>query len=54
MDGLTTVLTCSAPVNPGVTNHMKLAIADASDSRYDSNVFLRAGSFVGGTPVACP
>lgn len=49
MDGLTTVLGCSATVNPGVTNHMKLAIADASDSRYDSNVFLRAGSLVSGT-----
>jgi hypothetical protein len=49
MDGLTTVLPCSATVNPGVTNHMKLAIADASDSSYDSNVFLRAGSLVSGT-----
>lgn len=46
MDGLTTVLTCIASVNVGVTNHMKLAIADASDTSYDSNVFLEAGSFV--------
>jgi hypothetical protein len=44
MDGLTTVLTCSAHVRPGVKNHMRLAIADAGDPAYDSNVFLRAGS----------
>jgi hypothetical protein len=44
MDGLTTVLTCEASVNPNVTNHMKLAIADASDSNLDSNVFIQAGS----------
>ena len=44
MDGLTTVLTCESPVNPGVTNHMKLAVADTSDGSYDTNVFLQAGS----------
>ncbi len=44
MDGLTTVLTCTMDVTPGATNHMKLAIADAGDSRYDSNVYLAAGS----------
>lgn len=44
MDGLTTVLTCTAPVRPGVKNHMRLAIADAGDQAYDSNVFLRARS----------
>jgi hypothetical protein len=44
MDGLTTVLTCTARVEPGVKNHMRLAIADAGDPAYDSNVFLRAGS----------
>jgi len=44
MDGLTTVLTCEASVTPNATNHMKLAIADASDSSLDSNVFIRAGS----------
>ena len=31
---------------PGVTNHMKLAIADASDGIYDSAVFIQAGSLV--------
>ncbi|HEX6596158.1 MAG TPA: choice-of-anchor L domain-containing protein [Acidimicrobiales bacterium] len=44
MDGLTVVLTCEANVNPGVTNTMKLAIADTSDSSLDSNVFIKAGS----------
>jgi hypothetical protein len=45
-DGLTVVLTCNASVTPGVTNHIKLAIADASDFILDSWVFLRANSFV--------
>ena len=45
-DGLTTVFTCTATVNPGVNNHIKLAIADASDTVLDSYVFLRANSFV--------
>jgi hypothetical protein len=44
MDGLTIVLTCMAPVNPGVVNTMKLAIADASDDVLDSAVFLEQGS----------
>ncbi len=46
MDGLTKILGCQANVNPGVKNHIKLAIADASDRIYDSNVVIRAGSFV--------
>ena len=54
MDGLTVVLTCEANVVPGETNHIKLAIADASDSNYDSDIFLRAGSFVATTPTAVP
>ena len=45
MDGLTVVLTCTAQVNANATNHIKLAIADASDADYDSNVFLQSGSF---------
>ncbi len=44
MDGLTTVLTCAAPVNANQTNTMKLAIADVGDSSFDSNVFIEAGS----------
>lgn len=50
MDGLTTVLTCTATVSPGDTNHIKLAIADASDDILDSNVFLAGGSFTSSLP----
>jgi len=52
MDGLTVTLTCNASVNAGATNHLKLAIADATDTLYDSNVFIQAGSLVSGTPAA--
>lgn len=52
MDGLTTILTCNATVNAGVTNHMKLAIADASDNILDSAVFLKGGSLTSGTQIA--
>jgi Divergent InlB B-repeat domain len=48
MDGLTTVLTCNANVNAGVTNHLKLAIADASDTAFDSAVFIESGSLTSG------
>ena len=44
-DGLTVVLTLEAPVNPGVPNQIKLAIADASDRNLDSWVFIKGGSF---------
>jgi hypothetical protein len=44
MDGLTVVLTCEASVNAGLTNTMKLAIADGSDTALDSAVFLKQGS----------
>lgn len=53
LDGITNVLTFQAMVNPGIVNHMKLAIADASDGIYDSAVFIRAGSLVSNeNPVA--
>lgn len=45
MDGLTTVLTATANVNAGKTNHIKLAIADAGDYVLDSHVLIQAGSF---------
>jgi uncharacterized repeat protein (TIGR01451 family) len=48
LDGLTTVMTCTAPVEPDVSNHIKLAIADVGDSGYDSAVFLEGGSFSSG------
>ncbi len=46
MDDLTVVFSVDAQVNQGETNHIKLAIADAGDSILDSNVFLKAESFV--------
>jgi hypothetical protein len=47
MDGLTVVLTATGTLLPGV-NHIKLAIADAGDQVYDSNVFIRGQSFTCG------
>lgn len=44
-DGFTTVLTAYASVQCGETYHIKLAIADAGDTGFDSFVFLEAGSF---------
>ena len=44
---MTVVLDISAPVNAGTYNHIKLAIADAGDFIYDSNVFIQSGSFSG-------
>jgi gliding motility-associated-like protein len=44
-DGFTVVLTAFALVTCGATYHIKIAIGDASDSTYDSAVFLEAGSF---------
>lgn len=52
MDGLTRVLTCTATVNSGATNHMKLAIADVSDGILDANVFIQAGSLSACEPQA--
>ncbi|HZG00125.1 MAG TPA: choice-of-anchor L domain-containing protein, partial [Chitinophagales bacterium] len=43
-DGLTTVMTAVATVQPGQTYHLKLAIADVGDGAFDSGVFIRAGS----------
>lgn len=45
MDGFTTVLTAELEVVPGQTNTIKLAIADAGDESWDSNVFIETGSF---------
>jgi hypothetical protein len=44
MDGVTQVFYASAQILPG-TNHMKLAIADAGDPVYDSNVMIRCQTF---------
>ncbi len=44
MDGFTITLTLTMNVNPGVVNSMRVAIADVSDSSYDSNVLIAADS----------
>lgn len=44
-DGMTTVLTAFALVTCGMQYHIKIAIGDASDTAFDSAVFLKAGSF---------
>ena len=54
MNGLTTVFTAQATVNPGQTYHIKLAIADANDHLYDSNVFVQAGSLTSANVTANP
>lgn len=47
LDGFTTILMAAATVTPGVQHHIKLAIADASDSVLDSVVILAAGGITG-------
>ncbi|NOY46920.1 MAG: T9SS type B sorting domain-containing protein, partial [Chlorobi bacterium] len=44
-NGQTKVLTATANVIPNQTYHVKLVIADEQNFRYDSAVFLEAGSF---------
>lgn len=44
-NGQTKVLTAVARVTPNQTYHVKLVIADEQNFRYDSVVFLEAGSF---------
>jgi YD repeat-containing protein len=50
MDGLTVVLTCTAPVTANATNHAKLAIADTSDSVLGSNVFFAGATLSAAEP----
>ena len=54
MNGLTTVLTATASIVPGETYHIKLAICDVGDPYYDSNVFIKAGSFTAPPTVTPP
>lgn len=49
--GRTTPLTASSPVVPGETYHIRLMVGDASDTQYDSAVFLEAGSFFLGSTI---
>ena len=44
LDGLTVVLTLTAPVTPGQANTLQLGIANSFDSFGDSAVFFEAGS----------
>lgn len=44
-DGQTKALTAQATVTPNVLYHIKLVIADEGNYRYDSGIFLKAGSF---------
>src|SRR5690606_3365470 len=44
-NGQTTALTAESTVVPGQTYHIKLVITDDKNYRYDSAVFLEAGSF---------
>src|SRR5690606_139221 len=44
-DGRTTPLTAFSEVIAGETYHIRLLVADSGDERYDSAVFLEAGSF---------
>ena len=59
LDGLTTVLTASALVNPGL-NTFEFFITDMGDSNLDSAVFIQGGSFssepppTNGVPAPAP
>ncbi|WP_118973429.1 choice-of-anchor L domain-containing protein [Taibaiella koreensis] len=44
--GYTDVFTAVAKVQPCMSYHLKLAIADYSDASYDSGVFIKAGSLM--------
>ena len=44
-DGLTVRLTAKAAVTCGEVHHIKIAVGDASDTVWDSAVFLEGGSF---------
>src|ERR1700723_430072 len=54
MDGMTVVLTATAQVTPGQKNHIKLAVADAIDTAFDSNVFIKAGSLTSSSVSFAP
>lgn len=49
--GGTVVLTAQANVIPNTLYHIKLVIADDENVRYDSGIFLEAGSFSVGTNI---
>lgn len=45
-DGQTKILTAQSAVIPGTKYHIKLVIADEGNGRFDSGIFLKAGSFI--------
>ncbi|WNM19948.1 DUF7619 domain-containing protein [Flavobacterium capsici] len=49
-NGQTHVMTASSPIVAGNPYHVKLVIADRSDTLYDSAVFIQEGSFTTGPP----
>ena len=49
-NGQTTEMTASSVILPNHPYHIKLVVADRSDSAYDSAVFIKAGSFTSGPP----
>lgn len=52
MDGMTITLTLRAPVIPGQENTIKIGIADAGDSQYDSNLMIAGDSIQTAVVVA--
>lgn len=44
-DGMTTLLTASAQVTPGLQYHMRLELGDADDFLWDSALFFQVNSF---------
>jgi len=55
-DGYTVPLLAVAVVEPGVTHHIRIAIADTSDGRLDSAVFIAQGGISGSqlAPIIIP
>ncbi len=43
-DGFTTLLSAQTQILPGITYHIKIAIADFDDNGYDSAVFIKAAT----------
>lgn len=44
MDGFTVTLSLTIPVNPGVSNTIRIGIADVGDANYDSNLLIAGDS----------
>jgi hypothetical protein len=49
-NGQTVKMTASATIIPNRNYHIKLVIADRSDTAFDSSVFIEAGTFASGPP----